>query len=271
MSAVVVHPLYGPSCPSLGWVPAPRYILRRQRVLALLRDEQRGDLLEVGCGGGALVRELAQAGYRCVAVESSARARIVAKAMTEGLDGVQIAASGEVLGDRTFDYVLAFEVLEHIEDDAAAVEEWSARLRPGGRLMLSVPNHPAKWNASDVWGGHYRRYTSSTLRNVLETTGLRIDHFECYGYPLANALEPIRAANYARLLKRRDEDVSRDRDTHAMGTADSGVERGLEASLYPVYSSPPLTWIMRLFLLAQERFLRRDLGNGYIVIARKPG
>ena len=271
MPEVVVHSLYGPSCPRLGWVPAPRYLLRRQRVLSLLRDMARGDLLEIGCGGGALVRELAQSGYRCVAVESSPRARTVANAMTEGLDGVRIAARGEELDDRKFDYVLAFEVLEHIEDDAAAVEEWASRLRPGGCLMLSVPNHPANWNASDVWGGHFRRYTSNAIRGVLEAAGLHIDHFECYGYPLANVLEPIRAANYARLLKRRDESDSEDADAHAMGTADSGVERGLEAKLYPVYSSPPFTWIMRFFLAAQEWFLRRDLGNGYIVIARKPG
>ena len=52
------------------------------------------------------------------------------------------ASSGdlsELAAGETFDLVCAFEVLEHIEDDDAALTEWRARVRPGGRLLLSVP------------------------------------------------------------------------------------------------------------------------------------
>ena len=50
-----IHPVYGISFPERGWVPAPRYLLRRDRVLRLLARLPVGRLLEIGCGSGALL------------------------------------------------------------------------------------------------------------------------------------------------------------------------------------------------------------------------
>lgn len=59
-----VHPVFGPVAPELGWVPAPRYLLRRSRVLRLLATVERGRLLEIGCGAGVLCQEVARLGFR---------------------------------------------------------------------------------------------------------------------------------------------------------------------------------------------------------------
>ncbi|MEL7157397.1 MAG: methyltransferase domain-containing protein, partial [Actinomycetota bacterium] len=58
------------------------------------------------------------------------------------------------MGDTRFDYVMAFEVLEHITDDRAALEEWLRRLRPGGRVLFSVPAHQRKYGDADRAVGH---------------------------------------------------------------------------------------------------------------------
>src|SRR5688572_255286 len=75
---MIDHTSYGRVAPELGWVPAPRYLLRRHRALNLLKGLPRGRVLEVGCGAGALLNDLAGLGYDCTALESSSEARRVA-------------------------------------------------------------------------------------------------------------------------------------------------------------------------------------------------
>ena len=68
----------------------------------------------------------------------------------------------------TFDFILAFEVLEHIEDDVSALREWWNGVKFPGHRLLSVPAHPERWNASDEWEGHFRRYEHT---GPIETLG----------------------------------------------------------------------------------------------------
>lgn len=77
------------------------------------------------------------------------------------------------------DYVLCQNVLEHIEDDAAAVRAMAASLRPGGRITVLVPANPRLYGALDRAYGHHRRYTRDRLASVTTGAGLVIDdlHF----------------------------------------------------------------------------------------------
>ena len=106
-------------------------------------------MLEIGCGQGALGVRLAQR-YDYVGLEPDQASWAMAERR------ISAAGRGEVrnirvdaLGPEQFDLVCAFEVLEHIEDDAAAVREWAARLRPGGWLLLSVPAHQRRYGPAD--------------------------------------------------------------------------------------------------------------------------
>ena len=103
------------------------------------------DVLEIGCGQGAVGARLAQR-YRYLGVEPDQASWAVAS------QRISAAGRGEVrniavedLGDDQFDLICAFEVLEHIEDDAAALKEWTGRLRPHGWLLLSVPAHQHRY------------------------------------------------------------------------------------------------------------------------------
>jgi len=158
---------------------------------------------------------------------------------------------------------VACEVLEHIEDDRAALAQWRDWLRPGGHLILSVPAHARRWSATDVWAGHFRRYEKAALRQLLETSGFAVEELECYGFPLSNLVEPFRAWSHARALRRREEAGK------AAATAQSGVERGLEARLWPLQAGLPGRLLFRLAFHLQTRFRNRDLGTGYLVLARR--
>jgi SAM-dependent methyltransferase len=263
--ALVRSEAFGPVAPSLGWAPPLRYLLRRDRVLRLVRALPAGDCLEVGCGAGALIDELAHAGWRALGVESSARALSVARALREASGGGQrLADALDPDASERWDLVCALDVLEHIEDDAAAVRDWVARLRPGGHLLLSVPAHPSRWSAGDEWAGHFRRYARGPLLALLEGSGLAPVHVECYGFPLANLSEALGAPVYRRMMRQRDRAT-----TKAEATADSGVERRAAARLFRWLSSPPGRLGLWAALRMQAATAGRDWGSGYLVLARR--
>ena len=263
-AAPEIHPAFGPALPALDWVPPPRYLMRRDRILALAAGLPAGRVLDIGCGAGGILHDLARRGFTGAGLERSPEARALGRAMHPSGGPVEIR---EAPGDGwagAFDLVTSFEVLEHIEDDAAALAEWKAFLKPDGRLMISVPAHPELWNASDVWAGHQRRYTRAGLRAALEAAGFRVERLECYGYPSANVIERLRARACARQL---EEAERRGMDADAL-TLLSGSDRSKENRLWPIYSSAAGTAAIRLACRVQRMFLDRDLGNGYLALAR---
>ena len=91
-----------------------------------------------------------------------------------------------------FDAVCAFEVLEHIEDDAGALRAWRERLRPDGRLLMSVPLYQRRYAAADRFVGHFRRYDPEPLGELLRETGYADVRLMTFGFPLGHVLEKSR-------------------------------------------------------------------------------
>lgn len=140
----------------------PSYVWRagQDRRLALMRaaagERARGDVLVDGCGVGAYLARLAPDARRIVGLdielERTFEAR--AKATRAGL----VCGAGEWLPfpDASFDFLLSHEVLEHVQDDAAAIREMVRVLRPGGRLALFCPNRGYPFETHGVyWRGKY--------------------------------------------------------------------------------------------------------------------
>lgn len=259
-----LHPLFGPSLPEKGWVPAPSFLLRRDRILRQMASWEPGALLEVGCGAGSLLFEFALRGYSCEALETSEPALRVARELSGTL--VQFHREPQSDWQGRFDYLFAFEVLEHIEDDRRALAQWHSWLRPGGMMLISVPAHMRKWTASDIWAGHYRRYEQDDLAALITQTGFVIRHIETYGFPLANILSPLRARAHSRGLERRRREQA---DHREHNNQMSGVQRSLESRLYPFLTSLPGRWSMQMACFLQDLAAGRDWGTGYLVAARR--
>lgn len=83
--------------------------------------------------------------------------------------------------DASFDFVCAFDILEHVVDDEGALGELARVAEPGARLLISVPLHPDAWTAFDDFVGHYRRYEPEAIRDLLARHGFTIERSSVYG------------------------------------------------------------------------------------------
>lgn len=154
--------------------------LARLRALRLLGVE-RGAVLDVGCGRGLFVRVMQRAGYEAWATELSEESAAAARRLVG--DRVRVGPL-ELCGfvDRQFDAITAWQVFEHLPDPAATLRECRRLLRPGGALLLSMPNIES-WQAR--WAGatwfhldvprHLFHYGPATIRTLLEAHGFRVE------------------------------------------------------------------------------------------------
>lgn len=156
------------------------------------RHPPRGTIVDVGGGNGYVSLGLRKAGFDSVVVEPGSvgahcahdRGLPVIMAPFEQLDvppGSMTAAG-------------LFDVLEHIEDDAAALRSLHAAMEPGGMLYLAVPAFTWLWSAEDVHAGHFRRYTRGGLAKLVAAQGFTV---ECATYFFSMLVPPVLALRAA--------------------------------------------------------------------------
>jgi SAM-dependent methyltransferase len=94
--------------------------------------------------------------------------------------------------------VTAFDVVEHLEDDAAALNAIAHSLAPGGRFICTVPAFSFLWSGHDVAHHHYRRYTRRGLRRRLQAAGFRIERISYFNTFLFPGVAAVRLAQRLR-------------------------------------------------------------------------
>jgi SAM-dependent methyltransferase len=173
-------------------------------VIRRFTDASRAlDLLEIGCGIGGVVAELRRfENLRLTASDVYLDGLRYARARFPAIDFIQLDATSMPFHGE-FDIVGAFDVLEHIDDDAAVMHGVRGALRAGGLFVVTVPQHPWMWSAIDEIVRHKRRYTRSALLGRLRDAGF--DILFCSSF--VTALFPAMAASrfLARLRRQPDD------------------------------------------------------------------
>jgi SAM-dependent methyltransferase len=191
----------------------------RWEVVSRLLPPGRLDVLELGCGQGGFGARLAQR-YRYLGVEPDAVSCTVARARVAAAGGGGEVRQGDesvVAADELFDLVVAFEVIEHIEDDAGALAAWASHVRPGGWLLLSTPAWQKRFGPADEMVGHFRRYDPPVLRSRLAGAGLVDVELVHFGAPLGYILEAGRNAVGKRRLASPESSASMAERSEASG------------------------------------------------------
>lgn len=170
------------------WFAARRRILAD--VIHRLPLPASAEILEIGCGTGANLAMLA--GFGCLyAMEHDDMARDFA--MSLGICPVAAGGLPEPVPfpDRSFDLVCLLDVLEHIENDTAALTRIARLLRPGGMLLVTVPAYGWLWSGHDTAHHHFQRYTAGVLAARARQAGfrpLRLGYFNTLLFPLIAAV-----------------------------------------------------------------------------------
>lgn len=157
---------------------APRY---NQWLGRRLREHLGKRVLEVGAGIGTITRQIEAGRELVLALEVDPFYVEKLKNLFKNRPNVLPIFSGVETADwdklkpYDIDSVLLSNVLEHIEDDAAAVANFKRVLVPGGKLVILVPALPRLFGSIDEAVGHYRRYTPETLRTLLESQGFVVE------------------------------------------------------------------------------------------------
>lgn len=157
-------------------------------------------ILDIGCGTGATLATLEEFG-EVIGMDRSREALRFCR--RRGRSRLALAL-GEALplSASSVDIITALDLLEHIEDDAAAVREMARALAPGGLLLVTVPALPFLWSEHDEALAHVRRYRARRLRGLLEQAGLEVVHLTPV---IATLLLPIALLRLAQRFRPRRE------------------------------------------------------------------
>jgi SAM-dependent methyltransferase len=136
---------------------------------------------EIGCGTGFVLAGIRERfpRLRLAGSEIFADGLAIANRRLPNVELYQMDAR-RIPFECEFDVVGAFDVLEHIIEDEAVLVQMFNAVRPGGGLLVTVPQHPFLWSASDDYAMHQRRYTRAELRAKVERTGFQIERITSF-------------------------------------------------------------------------------------------
>lgn len=211
----------------------------------------RGRFLEIGCGTGFVLSRLKR-DHAETAFTGSELFDIGLSYARQRLPGVELlqidARALPYAGE--FDGIGAFDVLEHIAEDERVLSEMHRALRPGGHVVLSVPQHPALWSLADEIACHERRYSRGEMEAKLRRAGFEVVMSTSFVTMLLPLMFAVRKSD--RNKRALEKDPATEHRIHPF------VGNMLRATMTLEL------WLIRLGV-------RLPAGGSRLVVARKPG
>ena len=206
------------------------------------------NILEIGCGTGFVLSNV-----RRIFPDAQLSGSDI---FTEGLSFAKQRVPGATLFQmdanhipfrNEFDVICAFDVLEHIDDDRAALGQIYLACQPGGGVVFTVPQHPWLWSGTDDYAHHKRRYTRRELVEKTEHAGFKIEYVSSF----ISLLLP--AMLVSRLMQK---------SSQAGDQIDTGIQIGK-------FTNAVFGAVMKVERWLMARGCSFSLGGSLLVVARK--
>ncbi|HVI55383.1 MAG TPA: class I SAM-dependent methyltransferase [Luteibacter sp.] len=234
----------------------PKLVLREACIADVTRSWPVGRFFEAGAGTGHMSSLFLARGFTGVSHDLGESSRsLMRDRFQDSPSRMKVVDDIDQLADGTFDYLLAFEVLEHIENDVDMLSSWARKLRPNGRILVSVPAHQRKFGASDAMVGHVRRYERANLHQVLGAAGFTDIQMVNYGWPLTELTRRVSNRLIGVTQEGFDGLSAAERSIRSAQAKPAVINKVLKVASGNAFV--PFTWIQRLFY-------RFDLGDGLV-------
>ncbi len=179
------------------------FVGRRAVVFDVLkRVGKKGKLLDIGLGTGYNAKLFQTLGFEVDGLDPALEAIAFAKTIAPGVSVIQAPFPSTQVTENTYDVVAMLDVLEHLEDDVAALKDVQRVLTSGGVALLTVPAFQFLWTKHDVRAHHFRRYTRSHLKRVIHEAGLDVEFVSYYNFFLFPPIAFVRSL--AKILKKEE-------------------------------------------------------------------
>ena len=165
------------------WVRS-RNRLFKSIVSKLIYKDRKTKILEIGCGNGGFIKNIVENDNIIITgSEIYVKGLRYAQKLVPNVNFIQFDVSQGIIDER-FHIILAFDVLEHIENDLAALNNIKNMLEIGGKIIISVPQHMFLWSSLDQIVKHKRRYSRADMLYKIKISGLKVNYCTSFVFTL---------------------------------------------------------------------------------------
>jgi len=217
----------------------------------------KGTFLDAGGGLGDVSEHLSKKGFKGKMIDFSEQNVQIARKLLEK-QGVKAEHKDIFKENGKYDFVLLFDVLEHIQEDEKLLKKISSLTKNKGYLLLTLPMNHSEWRWDDAGYGHYRRYSLKEIKNILHKSNFELLEIENCSFPLFWLMRRVYTCLFKKGKNSSEMPYNLTKKSARTNLWDSKLGRFLEKNL----DNKAVYYLHRIFK-------KTNIGFEFVLLARK--